>query len=60
MTDRLTRPNARRVWRDLLADGVECGLHRVERLIRLQALRARPRAGGRYGIRRKLSASMRT
>lgn len=34
---------ARRVWRDLLADGVECGLHRVERLMRLQALRARPR-----------------
>src|SRR3954452_13101171 len=27
---------ARRVWRDLLADGVECGLHRVERLMRLQ------------------------
>ncbi|MDO9294652.1 IS3 family transposase, partial [Bradyrhizobium sp.] len=34
---------ARRVWRDLLADGVECGLHQVERLMRLQALRARPR-----------------
>src|SRR6202048_2163503 len=34
---------ARRVWRDLRADGVECGLHRVERLMRLQALRARPR-----------------
>ena len=33
----------RRVWRDLLADGVECGLHRIERLMRLQALRARPR-----------------
>src|SRR6478609_21031 len=32
-----------RVWRDLLADGVECGLHRIERLMRLQALRARPR-----------------
>jgi len=26
---------ARRVWRDLLADGVECGLHRIERLMRL-------------------------
>jgi transposase InsO family protein len=26
-----------------LADGVECGLHRIERLMRLQALRARPR-----------------
>src|SRR5881398_2862301 len=34
---------ARGVWRDLLADGVECGLHRIERLMRLQALRARPR-----------------
>lgn len=34
---------ARRVWRDVLADGAECGLHRIERLMRLQALRARPR-----------------
>jgi putative transposase len=34
---------ARRVWRDLLAEGVGCGLHRIERLMRLQALRARPR-----------------
>ena len=34
---------ARRVWRDLLANGSECGLHRIERLMRLQALRARPR-----------------
>jgi putative transposase len=34
---------ARRVWRDVLADGVPCGLHRVERLMRSQALRARPR-----------------
>jgi putative transposase len=34
---------ARRVWRDVLAEGVFCGLHRVERLIRSQALRARPR-----------------
>jgi transposase InsO family protein len=31
------------VWHDLLADGVSCGLHRIERLMRLQALRARPR-----------------
>ena len=23
---------ARRVWRDLLADGLSCGLHRIERL----------------------------
>jgi putative transposase len=34
---------ARRVWHDLLAEGVPCGLHRIERLMRLQALRARPR-----------------
>jgi putative transposase len=34
---------ARRVWRDLLANGVDCGLHRIERLMRLQGLRARPR-----------------
>ena len=34
---------ARRVWRDVLADGVSCGLHRIERLMRQQALRARPR-----------------
>jgi putative transposase len=33
---------ARRVWKDLLAGGVECGLPRIERLLRLQALRARP------------------
>src|SRR3954454_11012264 len=36
---------ARRVWRDLLADGVECGLHRIERLMRLRPWRARPRRG---------------
>lgn len=34
---------ARQVWRDLLADGADCGLHRIERLMRLQDLRARPR-----------------
>jgi putative transposase len=34
---------ARRVWRDVLAEGISCGLHRIERLMRLQALRARPR-----------------
>src|SRR5438874_7753581 len=34
---------ARRVWRDLLAEGLSCGLHRIERLMRLQALNARPR-----------------
>ncbi len=34
---------ARRVWRDLRAWGLGCGLHRVERLMRLAELRARPR-----------------
>ncbi len=34
---------ARRVWHDLLVEGEACGLHRIERLMRLRALRARPR-----------------
>jgi putative transposase len=34
---------ARRVWRDVLEQGLSCGLHRIERLMRLQALKARPR-----------------
>ena len=34
---------ARRVWRDVLAEGFSCGLHKVERLMRTNALRARPR-----------------
>jgi putative transposase len=34
---------ARRVWHDILAEGISCGLHRIERLMRSQALRARPR-----------------
>ncbi len=34
---------ARRVWHDMIVDGVSCGLHRIERLMRQQALRARPR-----------------
>jgi putative transposase len=37
---------ARRVWRDVLAEGVSCGLHKIERLMRSQALRARPRRRG--------------
>lgn len=37
---------ARRVWHDLLAWGHRCGLHRIERLMREQALRARPRRRG--------------
>ena len=34
---------ARRVWHDLLVDGVSCGRHRIERLMRQAALRARLR-----------------
>lgn len=37
---------ARRIWRDVLADGASCGLHRIERLMRMNALRARPRRRG--------------
>jgi len=37
---------ARRVWHDLLAEGILCGLHRIERLMRQQGLRARPRRRG--------------
>jgi putative transposase len=38
---------ARRVWRDVLEEGLACGLHRIERLMRLNALRARPRRRGK-------------
>lgn len=38
---------ARRVWRDVLEEGPACGLHRIERLMRLNALRARPRRRGK-------------
>jgi putative transposase len=34
---------ARRVWRDILSDGVACGLHKIERPMHAQALRAHPR-----------------
>ena len=34
---------ARRVWHDVLAAGMECGLHAIERLMRRNGLRARPR-----------------
>jgi transposase InsO family protein len=49
---RLARPNqdrtygARRVWHDILAKGLSCGLHRVERLMRVHGLKARPRRRG--------------
>lgn len=34
---------ARQVWRDMLVEGIACGRHRIERLRRYAALRARPR-----------------
>ena len=34
---------ARRVWRDVLAAGLNCGLHAIERLMRVSAMKARPR-----------------
>ena len=39
---------ARRVWHDMLAEGFACGLHRIERLMQLQALflGGNPRRGG--------------
>jgi len=37
---------ARRVWHDVLASGMNCGLHLVQKLMRAQALRARPRRRG--------------
>ena len=38
---------ARGVWRDVLEDGLACGLHRIERLMRINALRARPKRRGK-------------
>ena len=37
---------ARRVWHDMLELGERCGLHRIERLLRHQALKAGPRGVG--------------
>ena len=37
---------ARRVWHELLAEGLSCGLHRVERLIHLRGIKARPQRRG--------------
>src|ERR1700692_1233075 len=34
---------ARPMWHDMLAEGVSCRLHRIARLMRRQALKARPR-----------------
>lgn len=38
---------ARRVWHDVLETGLACGLHRVERLMRQNALKARPKRRGK-------------
>lgn len=38
---------ARRVWRDVLEEGLACGLHRIERLMRCNAFKARPRRRGK-------------
>jgi putative transposase len=38
---------ARRVWRDVLEDGLACGLHRIERLMRINALMAWPKRRGK-------------
>ena len=38
---------ARRVWRDVLEEGLACGLHRIERLMRINALSARPKRRGK-------------
>jgi hypothetical protein len=38
---------ARRVWHDVLEAGLLCGLHRIERLMRQNALKARPKRRGK-------------
>jgi putative transposase len=38
---------ARRVWHDVLEEGLICGLHRIERLMRQNALKARPKRRGK-------------
>jgi putative transposase len=44
--------DARRVWRDVMEEALTCGLHRIERLMRINALRrARPK---RRGCQRRL------
>jgi len=52
---------ARRVWHDVLAEGLNCGLHRVERLMRENGLRARPRRRGLprdTGVRASVSGNL--
>lgn len=38
---------ARRVWRDVLEEGLACGLHRIERLMQKNAMKARPKRRGK-------------
>ena len=38
---------AHRVWRDVLEEGLICGLHLIERLMRINILRARPMRRGK-------------
>lgn len=38
---------APRVWRDVLEDGLACGLHLIERLMRINAMNARPKRRGK-------------
>lgn len=54
----LRKEAARGVWCDVLAHGVSCRLQRIERLMRSQALRARPRRRGlpKGGGERPISA----
>lgn len=40
---------ARRVWHDVLEEGLICGLHRIERLMRQNALKARSKRRGKPG-----------
>ena len=44
---------ARRVWRDLLAEGFSCGLHRVERLMRDNGIESKTEKAGFAERRRR-------
>lgn len=51
---------ARRVSHDLLADGLSCGLHRIERLMRVHRLKARHRRRGLDGVGKKVNGESRS
>ncbi len=42
---------ARRVWHDVLAEGFACGLHRIERLMRKNAIRQNLMVARSYAMR---------